>query len=232
MAVQSSDNAAINGMMPASPPGSLTEMMRNATLRLHARAERSGIVNDILRGKASRYSYALLLRNLLPAYQTLEAGLEAHRRSSPVQAAACRELYRAAALSADLVQLSGSKWPSMLPLLAAGEKYAQHVAHASRDDGARLIAHAYTRYLGDLSGGRVLKQLLSRTLGLRSNELLFYDFPKINDADQFKMHYRRAIDYGASSMSDPSAVVAETIVAFELNIALSEAVQAAGAAAA
>jgi heme oxygenase len=204
---------------------SLTQIMRDRTRSLHTRAERSGIVNDVLRGKASRYSYALLLRNLLPAYQQLEAGLEANRNSSIVRASARRELYRTPALTSDLTELVGSKWESILPLLSAGQEYARRVAVAAEGNGARLVAHAYTRYLGDLSGGQVLKRLLIRSPRLRPQELSFYDFPQIEEADVFKKNYLRAVDAAAATITDINEVVGEAISAFELNIALSEAVQ-------
>jgi heme oxygenase len=200
-------------------------MMRELTHGLHAQAERSGIINDILRNKASRYGYALLLRNLLPAYRQLEAGLEAHRRSPAVGTIARREIYRAPALASDLAAIFGTGWESALPLLPAGEQYARRVAAAAQGDGIQLIAHAYTRYFGDLSGGKVLKVILARSLGLRPQELAFYDFPKIIEIDRFKQDYRRAIDDCAVLIADSGMVVCEAMTAFELNIAVSEAVQ-------
>jgi heme oxygenase len=204
---------------------SLTDAMRERTHALHTRAERSGIINDLLRGKADRHAYALLLRNLLPAYRFLEAGLEAHRHSPAVGAAARRELYRAPALAADLKQLAGDDWERTLPLLAAGKNYARRVALAGQGDGTGLIAHAYARYFGDLSGGQVLKRLLARAPALRPEELSFYDFPAIDDAAEFKQRYRRALDDSAASIADIGPVVTEAMVAFEHNIAVSEAVQ-------
>jgi heme oxygenase (biliverdin-producing, ferredoxin) len=203
----------------------LTEMMRARTSALHTRAERSGIINDVLRGKASRYGYALLLRNLLPAYHQLEAGLEAHRHSPAVCAAASRELYRSPALRSDLNELFGREWESALPLVPAGEKYGRQVAIAAGGDGTRLIAHAYSRYFGDLSGGQILKRLLGRAPGLQARELSFYDFPEIGDAAAFKDQYRRLIDEAAATIIDAAAVVDEAVMAFELNIAVSEAVK-------
>ncbi len=220
MTDESSDNS---GNPPAAL--SLTGIMRERTHALHTRAERSGIVNDVLRGKASRYGYGLLLRNLLPAYRCLESGLEAHRRSPAVSAAARRELYRAPALASDLKALVGPEWETALPLLAAGEEYAQRVAIAAEDDGTGLIAHAYARYLGDLSGGQVLKRLLARSPGLRPQELSFFEFPQIDDTEAFKRDYREALNRSATMIADVDAVVAEAMIAFELNIAVSEAVQ-------
>jgi heme oxygenase len=203
----------------------LTDLMRISTHALHARAERSGVINDLLCGRASRHSYALLLRNLLPAYQRLEAGLEAHRNSPAVRAAARSELYRARALVSDLEALVGERWASALPLLTAGEQYAQRIAVAAQCDGTGLIAHAYTRYFGDLSGGQVLKKLLGRTLGLRPQELSFFEFPEIDDAEEFRQRYRSALDDSAALIDDVEVVAAEAVAAFELNIAVSEAVQ-------
>jgi heme oxygenase len=205
----------------------LTDLMRERTHPLHVRAERSGIVSDVLRGKASRYGYALLMRNLLPAYSQLEAGLEAGRASPILRTVARRELYRAPALKADLGQMFGPMWDRELPLLDAGEQYGQRVADAARGDGAGLIAHAYTRYFGDLSGGQVMKRLLGRTPGLKPQELTFFDFSDIDDKDDFKRNYRRALDDSATMIADIDAVVAEAVAAFELNIAVAEGVQTA-----
>lgn len=215
-----------------APRESLTELMRAGTRLLHARAERSGVINDVLRGRASRYAYALLLRNLRPAYGVLEAGLETFRHVPAVRAVADRGLYRARAIESDLYNLYGDEWEQRLPLLPAGQEYARRVATAAQGDGTRLIAHAYARYFGDLSGGPVLKRLLSQTPGLRPDQLSFFDFPEIDDGAAFKDSYRRAINAAAATIADIDAVIAEAAVAFELNIRVSEAVQKAAAAAA
>ena len=84
------------------------------------------------------------------------------------------------AIEADLVALCGAHWSQGIPLLAAGELYARRIAKAAEGDGTRLIAHAYTRYLGDLSGGQILQRLLARSLDLQPSELSFYDFSRFS----------------------------------------------------
>jgi heme oxygenase len=96
-----------------------------------------------------------------------------------------------------------------------------------KGNGSRLIAHAYTRYLGDLSGGLILQRLLARSLDLRPAELSFYDFPKYPDLAALKAAYREALDRAGSLASDPTNVIEEGALAFTLNIDLSCAVQAA-----
>jgi len=195
------------------------------TKTLHVEAERTGIIRDLLRGEATREGYVLLLRNLLPAYQAMEHGLARHRGSPTLSRLVDHRLDRAPAIEADLVALCGAHWSRSIPLLAVGDFYARRIAKAAEGDGTRLIAHAYTRYLGDLSGGQILRQLLVRSLDLRSAELTFYDFPGVSDPDTLKSDYRRALDQAGAFATDPQAVVEEGAIAFSLNIDLSCAVQ-------
>jgi heme oxygenase (biliverdin-producing, ferredoxin) len=207
----------------------LASALKERTRSLHVRAERSGIIADILNGRVSRFGYALLLRNLLFAYQQLEAGLDQHRIDPRVLPVARPEVYRASALASDLAQLCGDDWERLLPLLPAGERYGRRIMKLTEHGGAGLVAHAYARYLGDLNGGQVMKRILVRSLGLKACCLAFYDFPLIGDIKAFKADYRQAINRSAAEMPDLDGVIEEGAVAFQLNIEVSEAVhEAAG----
>ncbi|MCG6204824.1 biliverdin-producing heme oxygenase [Rhodopseudomonas sp. HC1] len=192
------------------------------TKALHLEAERTGFIADMLRGAASRKGYALLLRNLLPAYWQIEDGLERHCENPVLQPLARYRLARAPAIAADLAALTGN---DTLPLLPEGESYARTIAAAGEGDGSRLIAHAYTRYLGDLNGGQIVKRLLEKSLGLGPRELTHYDFSSIGEPAALKAGYRQALDLAGAAAADPDAIIAEGAVAFECNIALSIAVQ-------
>jgi heme oxygenase (biliverdin-producing, ferredoxin) len=209
------------------PPASVVTALYLRTKTLHLEAERTGIIRDLLRGEASREGYILLLRNLLPAYREMERGLEHHRNSPIFNALANYRLDRASAIESDLVVLCGKGWKRAIPLLDAAETYALRIAEAVEGHGARLIAHAYTRYLGDLSGGQILQRLLERSLELRPSELSFYDFPRFADLTALKADYRKALDQAGALVPDPQAVVEEGAIAFSLNIDLSCAVQSA-----
>lgn len=215
----------------AGPRGGLAEALHEATRALDAEAQRSGIVHAIRRGKATRPGYALLLRNLLPAYRELESGLERHRHAPGLRLFAWRTLYRAPALEADLESLGGLAWEKSLPLLPAGEAYAGRIAAAAENAGTRLIAHAYARYLGDLARAPAMRKLLARSLGLGPEALAFYAFPAVTDAERFAAELRDALDRAAPEIDDAPALIAEAAEAFRLNIAVSEAVLAAPVAA-
>ena len=207
-------------------PDTLSTALYIATKTLHREAETTGILRHLLRGQASRDGYVLMMRNLLPAYRALEQGLADHRAAPLLAGLAQFDFDRAAAIDADLVALAGPDHAAELPLLAEAEAYAARITEAAQGDGARLIAHAYTRYLGDLSGGQILRKLLGKTLGLRDPELSFYDFPRFPDLAAVKNDYRAAIDRAGADAALPEAILAEGSIAFIHNIAMSCAVEA------
>ena len=199
----------------------LSALLWHRTKTLHVQAERSGIIARMLRGTASRGGYALLMFNLVPVYRALEAGLARHAGGAGVGLLALPEVYRVASLEADLRAL-GEAGLRVLPEALA---YAALVEAAAEGRGERLIAHAYARTLGDLSGGQILARLLGETLGLGADALGFYAFPAIADIAAFKARYRGLID--AAAVADVGGVLDEAEAVFRVTIVLSEAVAAA-----
>jgi heme oxygenase (biliverdin-producing, ferredoxin) len=184
------------------------DAIKAATWDLHAKAERSGVMADVLAGRTSRFAVALLLRGLLPVYQVLDV--------SPFGGA---PVARAEAIEGDLCVLM----PGMdVPLLPEGLAYADRV----RTAGDTLVAHAYVRYLGDLNGGQVMRRRLAACLGDVAPQLRFFDYPGIADVAGLTRDYRAALDRAVRA-GDSRAIAQEAVVAFEMNIALSEAVWAA-----
>ena len=125
----------------------------------------------------------------------------------------------------DLSALIGANWERDLAELPAATLYAERLAAAAEGDGGRLVAHAYVRYFGDLSGGQILKKLLGTALNLPPEALSFYEFPGIADPVAFKNTMREAIDVEVASSCVAEALIEEAMRAFEHNIAISKAVQ-------
>ena len=206
-------------------PASLLEALRERTRELHSVAERTGIVAEILHRRADLFGYALLLRNLLPVYRTMEQALAGQRGSAVVGLLVRPELDRAGAIESDLRVITDLHDIGDLPQLPESVDYADAIREATEGTGARLIAHAYARYLGDLSGGQILRKLVARSLDLPPEALTFYDFRGIPDIAAFKADYRSAIEKAGNELGDLGPVVEEGARAFELNIALSVALQ-------
>ena len=129
-------------------------------------------------------------------------------------------LHRADALRADLAhwrRVAGA--PSRLPVSTASRVYAERI-RASASWGGLFVAHHYVRYLGDLSGGRLLDRLLRGSLAPDGVGLRFYDFPAIPRPVPFKRAYRSRLDALPGHPDDVGRVVAEVRAAFGLNAAL------------
>lgn len=85
-----------------------------------------------------------------------------------------------------------------------------------------LVAHAYTRYLGDLSGGQVLGRITQKSLGLKGGEgLSFFSFPGVSSPSLFKQLYRSRMNSIELTPEQQERVLQEAVAAFQLNIEVS-----------
>jgi heme oxygenase len=79
-----------------------------------------------------------------------------------------------------------------------------------------FVAHHYTRYLGDLSGGRLLRSLLQRQFGFDTNGVGLYLFAEIAEPRRFCSTYREALDQVPWDDDERARVVAEVEHAYRL----------------
>jgi heme oxygenase len=197
------------------------DRLRRETRQLHAEVERAGIMRPLLRGELGRPGYCGLLRNLHEIYCALEGALRRHATKPDVAPIVLPELFRTDALREDLAVLHGEHWPRLLPVPAT-RRYVARLHEIEHGDAALLVAHAYVRYLGDLSGGVIVRGIVAGSLGLGSGPgLRFYDFGGEHGARQLAERLRRGID-AACSAASIDAVVAEAQDAFRLHARLFE----------
>lgn len=125
-----------------------------------------------------------------------------------------RPLERLSAIDADLEHWApGATHQVESP---AAQAYRDRVAAASW--GGALVAHHYTRYLGDLSGGQAIGKILDRTFDLDGAGLAFYEFPM--RPKPYKDSYRARLDGLSLDAEEIGRAVDEVKVAFSLNQAL------------
>ncbi len=221
------DEVIRNQALDPVAPVSLLARLRAATRDLHTEAERGGIYGALIAGRATRDGYLLLLRNLVPVYAALELGLEARPILAPFDGGVLR---RGPALTRDLGRLAGPNWREDLPLVAPAADYAAHLATLAATHPPLLLAHVYARYLGDLSGGRILRRLVRERFDVPREALAYFDFPERVPTDTASpvsptlTDALRAAIAHAAKRSDHDGIVAEACVAFRHTIALSAAV--------
>ena len=92
-----------------------------------------------------------------------------------------------------------------------------YVSRLSTASPPQLLAHAYTRYLGDLSGGQHIVRKVSKRFPCPTDKgFQFYHFT----GTDLKQRFRNAME--SCTVPDTDAVVREANIAFDLNTALFE----------
>ena len=130
-----------------------------------------------------------------------------------------KELNRLNFLKWDLRYYYGPNWMMEVKPSEACIQYTERIHEVADKDPYLLVGHHYTRYLGDLSGGQILRNIAEKALDLPKGEgLHFYDFPKIEDKKAFKTKYREGLDKVTSDTSKINDIIAEANYAFRLNM--------------
>ena len=193
---------------------SLSAAMRLGSRAEHEQAEGSPFVTDLLAGRVDRQGYAEYLLRLRAVYDAMERVVREHADDPAVAAVHDPDLERVPAIDADLDHWLPDGPRSVTSPAAAA--YRDRL-EAARAWGPLLAAHHYTRYLGDLSGGRAIGRALDRTFGLDGRGVAFYDFPAIPRPKPYKDAYRARLDALGLSPDETARVVDEVRVAFRLN---------------
>ncbi|MEU0739204.1 biliverdin-producing heme oxygenase [Streptomyces sp. NPDC006134] len=201
---------------------SFSTLIRTASHEQHTEAETSTFMSDLLGGRLGVDAYARYTEQLWFVYEALEAGA-GRLASDPVAGPFIRpELMRLASLERDLEHLRGAGWRASLSALPATRAYADRVRECAERWPGGYVAHHYTRYLGDLSGGQIIRGKAERTWGFakKGDGVRFYVFEEIANPAAFKRVYRQLLDAIRVDDLEKQRVVAECKKAFALNTAV------------
>ena len=198
---------------------SFSTLIRTASHEQHVEAETSTFMSDLLGGRLGVDAYARYTEQLWFVYEALESGAE-RLASDPVAGPFVRpELFRLPALERDLAHLRGPRWRAGLSALPATRTYADRVRECAERWPGGYIAHHYTRYLGDLSGGQIIRDKAEKTWGFakKGDGVRFYVFEGIPNPAAFKRSYRELLDAVHADELEKQRIVAECKKAFALN---------------
>lgn len=196
-----------------------SQLVRERSRAAHEAAESSPFIADMLGDAGTREQYVALMEQQYFIYQALEAVAEVMLRDPVVAAFAHPGLTRMPAIEADLAFLIGDDWFDQVQPLDATRAYVNRIYEISGWAGG-FIAHHYTRYLGDLSGGQAIRTILQRRHGFETNGVGFYLFAGIAKPKDFRDTYRAQLDAVEWDDAERERVLAEVNRAFELNRAV------------
>ncbi|MFF2191839.1 heme oxygenase (biliverdin-producing) [Streptomyces sp. NPDC058157] len=194
-------------------------VIRVASHEQHTEAETSAFMGDLLGGRLGVEAYTRYTEQLWFVYRALEDAADA-LRGDPVAGPFIRpELMRVAEIERDLAHLIGPHWRESVTALPATRAYADRVARCAREWPGGYVAHHYTRYLGDLSGGQIIRDKAERTWGFarKGDGVRFYVFAGIPNPAAFKRVYRELLDAIAADDLEKQRIVDECKRAFDHN---------------
>lgn len=194
-----------------------SELLRRRTRRSHGASATSGFMQDLLGNDCDVADYADLLGQYAFVYDALERAAERmadHPVAAPFVTA---QLTRMPAIRADLEYLIGPDWSELVCPLPATTAYVRRLNEVAAEWPGGFVAHHYTRYLGDVSGGHVIGQVLAERFGFDTNGVLFYIFDQVADPSDFEHTYRAQLDAAPWSAEEQERVIAEVELAYALN---------------
>ncbi len=197
----------------------LATKLREGTKKSHSMAENVHFVKCFLKGVVEKTSYRKLVGNLYFVYSAMEEEMERRSQHPIVSKIYFPQLNRKRSLEKDLSFYYGKNWQEEVKPSPACEDYVRRIREVSATKPEFLVAHSYTRYLGDLSGGQILKGIAQRAMNLSEGQgTEFYEFVDIPDEKEFKNTYRQAMNDLDIDEATADQIVAEANAAFGMNM--------------
>ena len=195
------------------------KQLKEGTKKSHSAAENTTFVKSFLRGVVSKESYRALVNDLYFVYCALEEEVSNLKDHPVIGNLQLSDLNRRDALEMDLRYYYGPIWRSLIKPSEACERYVNRIREVAKNEPELLVGHHYTRYLGDLSGGQILKGIAEKALELGNGQgLKFYDFEKIEDPKAYKAGYRGILNGLPITEQQANAIIEEANYAFKLNM--------------
>ena len=206
--------------------GPFSLQLKMGTKKAHTMAENTTFVKQFLKGVVNESNYSQLIANFYFVYHAMESEMERLKDDPYVGPMRLNGLARHDALAEDCEYFWGNMWREKIYPTEATQQYINRIKEVAHENPKLLIAHHYTRYMGDLSGGVILGGIAKNALGLKDKGLAFYEFPEITDKKGFKDSYRRVLDTMVpATQKDVDAIIVEANYAFRLNMYMFEEIQ-------
>ena len=198
----------------------LALQLKEGTKVSHSAAENTKFVSSFLKGVVSRDNYKQLTANFYYVYRAMEEEIE-KLDDFPLHD---KLLNRTNKLEQDLRYYYGVMWRDKIEPSQATKNYVKRIQVIAQQTPYLLVAHHYTRYMGDLSGGQILSNIAKKALNLTTEGLKFYEFD-IPNMKEYKDKYRQSLNDLNMSEVQTSMLIDEANYAFKLNMLLFDELQ-------
>jgi len=200
----------------------LALQLDDGTRKSHSMAENTQFVTGFFRGIGTTDAFAQLVASLYFVYQAMETAFD-ETTDMHVKALDYPELRRVPALEKDMAYYFGANWRATVKPTAAAAKYVARVEEIASAQPELLVAHMYTRYLGDLFGGQMMGGMARRSLSLEEGAgTAFYEFEDIPKTKDFIEEWYSELNKLELTDAQKEQIVDEGNLVFALNIEVFE----------
>ena len=194
----------------------------DGTRKSHSVAENTAFVTGFFRGIATKQAFGQLVASLYFVYDAMESAFT-ECDNEGVRALDYPQLRRRDALEEDMAYYFGPEWRESVQPSPATRKYVARVEEVAREAPYLLIAHMYTRYLGDLFGGQMMGGMARRSLDLDASlGTKFYEFDDIPATKPFIEEWYAQLNKLELTDEQKERIVDEGNEVFRLNIEVFE----------
>lgn len=198
----------------------LALMLDDGTRKSHSMAESTQFVSGLFKGLADRDSYRSLITSLYFVYEAMEDSME-NSSDESVKAMDYPSLRRLQPLKNDMKFFHGEQWEGQIQPSAAAEVYVARIREIAETKPYLIVAHQYTRYLGDLFGGKMIGGMTRRSLSLENGDgTAFYTFEGIPNVKDFITEWYSNLNALDLTEQQKEEIVDEANRVFALNIDL------------
>ena len=199
----------------------LAGQLREGTKKSHTMAENTGFVACFLKGVVEKTSYRKLIGDLYFVYKAMEEEIDrlVQEDHPVIKHIGFKELFRRQTLEKDLEFYYGNNWLDQIKISESAQSYVNRIKLVANESPELLVGHHYTRYIGDLSGGQILKKIAKKALNLRGDDgLHFYEFQLIEDEKLFKQSYSEILNKLPIDQKIADNIIEEANEAFAYNM--------------
>lgn len=211
-------DAADNDVVTNPRLSGLALMLDDGTRKSHSMAENTQFVSGFFKGLADRDSYKSLITSLYFVYEAMEEAMDKSSEDG-VRTLDYPALRRLDSLKKDMDFFYGEKWQDDVLPSPAAKAYVARIVEIAQTKPYLMIAHQYTRYLGDLFGGQMMGGMATRSLSLENGDgTAFYTFDDIPSTKDFITEWYTRLNKLDLTQQQKEEIVDEANLVFALNI--------------
>lgn len=199
---------------------SFSELLSARTRRAAGTPAHGSFLEDLAGGRCEVADYAELLGQYAFVHDALERATARVLHDPVVRPFLDGQRSRLPAITADLEFLVGPDWSELMSPLPSTIRTIRRMCEVASTWPAGLVAHHYTRHLGDLTDGPTIAMHLAEQFDFDTNGIGFVMLDQTAAPEDFERTYATQLDAAPWDDDERERIAAEVVLAYDLDRAM------------